>query len=133
MRLALIVAALAAALVATAPAHAAKAPPALRDRAQPLRLAERGVVLAHRYWWDPRLHWYDERLSNRWNRRMPLARLWGAFPLFETLNAIALAEPTRANRGAVRTFAATAERYYNEAVGGYAYYPGTDNALAHTY
>lgn len=116
--------------MAAAPAGAA---PSLRDRALPLRLAESGVVLAHRYWWNARLGWYDERLSNRWNRRMPLLRLWSAFPLFETLDAIELADPTPAHRAAVLAFAAQAERYYNEAVGGYAYYPGIERADAHTY
>jgi uncharacterized protein YyaL (SSP411 family) len=129
-RAALVLAAVA--LVAAAPARAAKAP-SIRDRALPLRLAEAGVVRARRHWWNPRFRWYDERISNRWNRRMPLVRLWGAFPLFETLAAIELADPAAANRAAVHAFAAMAERYYNEGVGGYAYYIGTDNATTHTY
>jgi hypothetical protein len=134
MRRAVLVLAVAT-LVAAAPASAARAP-VIRDRALPLRLAETGLVRARRYWWDAKRGWYDDRLSNRWNRRMPLARLWSAFPLFETLDAVALAAPTRQNRAAARTFAAMAERYYNDALqpaGGYAYYPDTHDSSVHAY
>jgi uncharacterized protein YyaL (SSP411 family) len=74
---------------------------------------------------DRRRHWYDEWLDDR--ARYPLATIWGAVPLFESLDAIALAAPTRANKAAVTRFAKGAERYFDRDLaphGGYAPYPG---------
>jgi uncharacterized protein YyaL (SSP411 family) len=67
---------------------------------------------------------------------MPLARLWTIFPLFEAVDARAIARPTRPNIRAVRTFAACARRYFNPLLppdGGFSYYPGIRNARAHAY
>ena len=67
---------------------------------------------------------------------MPLAYLWSAFPLFEAVDAVALAQPSASNRAAVRVFASSAERYWNptlKPVGGYAYYIGTHSRNVHTY
>jgi hypothetical protein len=128
-----------AAVVHNAAAVAATPPPRLPDPARPqvaLALAEDGVALAQRDWWNPKLGWYDERLSTRWSRHMPLVRLWSAFPLFEALDAIAIAQPTPAHKQAVRRFAAMARRYYNPTllpVGGYAYYIGTARPNVHAY
>jgi len=90
-----------------------------------LLIAERGAVRAERLWRDPRLGWYDERLYD--HDRYPLATIWGAVPLFETLDAIDIASPTPAHRSAVASFADGAERYFDRALGrsaGYAPYPG---------
>jgi hypothetical protein len=128
-----------AAVVHVATGAAATHPPRLPDPAQPrdaLAVARRSVALARRSWWDDERGWFDERLSNRWNRRMPLVRLWSAFPLFEAIDAIATARSTRANKAAVRRFAAAARAYWNPALapsGGYAYYPGTDGPDVHAY
>ena len=100
-----------------------------------LGLAEAGVAQARRSFWNARLHWFNQRLSGAPTVK-PLATLWSAFPLFEAIDAEALADPTAANRAAVRAFAAGAERYFNpnlRPVGGYAYYPGTRNPMEHTY
>jgi hypothetical protein len=78
-----------------------------------------------RAWWDKRRGWYRERLNS--HAKYPLATLWGAVPLFEATNALAIADPTPARRAAVRAFAAGAERYWNgrlRPVPGYAPYPG---------
>lgn len=101
-----------------------------------LQTAITGIAQAHRAWWNPRLGWYDDRLDSAWNRRMPLARLWSAYPLFEAVDAVAIAQPTAAHRAAVRAFAAGALRYFDpnlRPVGGYAYYPGMRSAHEHVY
>ncbi|HEX4465970.1 MAG TPA: glycoside hydrolase family 76 protein [Solirubrobacteraceae bacterium] len=90
-----------------------------------LALAEAGVAKAKRFWRDGRLHWYDSRLGDR--ARYPLATIWDIVPLFEAIDAIAVARPTSANLAAVRSFAAGAERYLNRGlrpVPGYSPYPG---------
>ena len=45
--------------------------------------------------------------------RYPLATIWDIVPLFESLDAIAIAQPSPANRHALASFAAGAERYLN--------------------
>jgi hypothetical protein len=111
-------------------------PAAPETPAEFLAVAESGLARTLHVFWNPRLHWYDERASKRWKPAAPLAHLWAAFPLFEALDTVALADPTRANRAAVTAFATGAERYFNAAlkpVGGYAYYPGTTNPREHTF
>jgi hypothetical protein len=90
-----------------------------------LQLAEEGVARAERDWWNPRLGWYDERLDDR--EPYPLATIWGIVPLFETLDAIDIAAPSKAHTEALRAFARGAERYFNRTLRptpGFAPYPG---------
>jgi hypothetical protein len=90
-----------------------------------LALAEAGVAGAQTHWHDTRLGWYDARLNDR--DRYPLATIWDIVPLFQSLDAIAIASPTAAHRGAVKRFAAGAERYLNRGLRplpGYSPYPG---------
>ena len=101
-----------------------------------LPLAETGLARTRRVFWNPSLHWYDERLPATWDPARPLARLWDAFALFEALDSVAMADPTPANREAVDAFARGAERYWNaalEPMPAYAWYPGTANPHEHTY
>jgi hypothetical protein len=114
------------ACASVAPSSAAAATPALTAAQQRyLSLAERGVALAQSRWRDRRLGWYDSRLGDR--DRYPLATIWDIVPLFQAIDAIAIASPTAAHRGAVMRFAAGAERYLNRGlrpVPGYSPYPG---------
>lgn len=89
-----------------------------------LQLAESGVARAERAWRDARRGWYDERLADR--DRYPLATIWGIVPLFEALDAIAIAQPSGAHRAAVSAFARGAEAYFNASLKptpGFAPYP----------
>ena len=71
--------------------------------------------------------WYNDTFNVQ-PPSMPLARLWSAYPLFETLVAVAAAQPTDTNMAALTTFAdAAATLYWNPNVkpyGGYGWYPG---------
>ncbi len=99
-----------------------------------LGLAEHGVAVAQARWRDRRLGWYDSRLGDR--DRYPLATIWDIVPLFQSLDAIAIASPTPAHRAAVRRFAAGAERYLNRGlrpVPGYSPYPGDRTANTETW
>jgi hypothetical protein len=128
-RLASTLPALALAICFAGPARAAGAPapaPALGAAQQHyLSLAKAGVARATQRWSDRRLGWYDARLGDR--DRYPLATIWDIVPLFQSIDAIAIAQPTAANRRAVARFAAGAERYLNRGlspVAGYSPYPG---------
>ncbi len=122
---------------AAAPAQAASAPaaPSLTGAQQRyLGLAQAGVAAAERRWRDRRLGWYDSRLND--HDRYPLARIWDIVPLFQSLDAIAIAQPSAANRRAVARFAAGAERYLNRGlrpIPGYSPYPGDRTAGTETW
>jgi hypothetical protein len=99
-----------------------------------LALAKAGVASAELRWRNPRLGWYDERLDDR--ERYPLATIWGIVPLFQSLDAIAVAQPSPANRRALARFAAGAERYLNRGLRplpGYSPYPGDREADTETW
>ena len=125
--LALLALALALGLTAGAAeaARSASAPALTPAQQHYLSLAQAGVTQAKQRWGDRRLHWYDSRLNDR--DRYPLATIWDVVPLFESLDAIAMAQPTPANRAAVASFAKGAERYLNRGLRplpGYSPYPG---------
>ena len=113
-------------MAAPAPPRAGAATPALSAPQQHyLALAEQGVARAQLRWRDPRRGWYDARLGDR--DRYPLATIWDIVPLFQSLDAIAIASPTPAHRRAVSRFASGAEHYLNRGlrpVPGYSPYPG---------
>jgi hypothetical protein len=99
-----------------------------------LSLARSGVARAQQRWGDRRRGWYDARLGD--GERYPLATIWDIVPLFQSLDAIAIAQPTPANRRAVARFAAGAERYLNHGlrpVPGYSPYPGDRAASTRTW
>jgi hypothetical protein len=99
-----------------------------------LSLAQAGVASAKRRWGDRRLGWYDSRLND--HDRYPLATIWDIVPLFQSLDAIAIAQPTAANRAAVTRFAKGAESYLNRGLHplpGYSPYPGDRTADTQTW
>ncbi len=99
-----------------------------------LALAKTGVARAEGRWRDRRLGWYDERLGD--HDRYPLATIWDVVPLFESLDAIATAQPNAANRAALTRFASGAERYLNRGLRplpGYSPYPGDRSANTETW
>jgi hypothetical protein len=99
-----------------------------------LALAQAGVARAEQRWRNPRLGWYDERLGD--HERYPLATIWGIVPLFESLDAIAIAQPSAANRHALAVFARGAERYLNRGLRplpGYSPYPDDREANTETW
>jgi hypothetical protein len=99
-----------------------------------LALAQTGVSRAEQRFSDRRLGWYDARLGDR--EKYPLATIWDIVPLFQSLDAIAIAQPSAANRRAVAHFAKGAERYLNRGLRplpGYSPYPGDREANTETW
>src|SRR5205807_7069429 len=80
---------------------------------------------AQRLWGDSRRHWYRDRMNDR--DRYPLATIWSIVPLWESMNALAIADHSRAHVAAVKRFANGAEQYYNRAMHGYGPYKGDRN------
>ena len=87
-----------------------------------LALARQGVAKTSQ-WWDSKLGWYVAVLHDHQQR--PLAPLWDTNGLFETLDEIAIAQPTPQNLAAVTSFANGSEQYWNrylKPIPGYAPY-----------
>jgi Glycosyl hydrolase family 76 len=123
-RLTPMISVIALALLTVAPARATASAPLSPAQRHYLSLAQTGVARAEQRWKDRRLGWYDSRLGDR--ERYPLATIWDIVPLFQSLDAIAIAQPTPANRRAVAHFAQGAEHYLNRGlrpVPGYSPYP----------
>jgi hypothetical protein len=140
----------ATALAASAtPARAALSPQQQRY----LQLAEQGIASANTQWgdgshplYDPRTHrnaipyhWYDETLAchgaavrRTRNCKYPLATIWGLIPLWEGVDAVAIADPSAANRRAVARFATNASKYWDRTTNGFAPYPG-DRGVVNTW
>jgi hypothetical protein len=119
-RLALPTLAVCLAIGAGVPSPAAAAPP-LAHAAQPsdyLRLAETG--LAQSASWRTG-GWYCEYL--RCTGSYPLLTVWGDVRMFESVDAMEIAAPSRVHRALVDRFARASERYWNPYLNGYAPYP----------
>src|SRR5271170_7874722 len=86
-RSAVILAALAFVLVLCIPAHGT---PLSASQQHYLQLAHSGVARAEQRWSDPRRGWYDARLGD--HERYPLATIWDIVPLFQSIDAIAIAQ-----------------------------------------
>jgi hypothetical protein len=139
----LILSTLTLALCCALPALAATSPPSLPTPATNaltgtqqhyLSLARAGVAQAQKRWRDRARGWYDSRLGDR--EHYPLATIWDSVPLFESLDAIAIAQPSAADRHAVAGFAAGAERYLNRGLRplpGYSPYPGDSGPNTETW
>ncbi len=101
-----------------------------------LSLAQQGIADVRAHWWNADAGWYNDTYNGQ-PPSMPLARLWSAYPLFETLVGIELAQPTASNKAALLSFADQAAKlYWNPNVkpyGGYGYYPGMVSAQANVY
>jgi hypothetical protein len=119
-RLALPTLAACVAVVAGVPSSAAAAEP-LAHVAQPsdyLRLAEAG--LAQSTSWRSG-SWYCEYLGC--SGPYPLLTIWGDVRMFESVDALEIAAPSRAHRAQVDRFGRASERYWNPYLNGYAPYP----------
>ena len=75
---------------------AARAAPLTPLQQHYLSLAQTGVSRAEQRWGDRRLGWYDAQLRDR--EKYPLATIWDIVPLFQSLDAIAIAQPTQCGR-----------------------------------
>ena len=101
------------------------------ERANFLRVAQRGILDARLNWWNPHEHWYNDRLND--GDQYPQATVWSLSGLFEAIDAAQIAHPSKKNRRAVREFTNHAERYWNGDLrpqGGWGPYPGDHGAGA---
>lgn len=88
-------------------------------------LADHGVKTANRLWYNKRLRWWNDKLNS--HKRFPLATIWSLVPLFETANALAVADHSHGHVALVRKLAGGAEKYFNRKMHGYGPYKGDRN------
>jgi hypothetical protein len=81
-----------------------------RTPGQFLGVAENGLAATQRAFWNQQYHWYDWRLTTA-DPPKPLASLWAVFPLFELVDAVAIASPSAAHKAAVEAIGRGAEAY----------------------
>ena len=103
-------AAVVAALVLPLPSHATL----VSDQAQFQQLAEQGLAQTRQYWWNAQAGWY----MGRRNGDPPVASLWSSYPLLELVDAIAIADPTPANKAFVNTTFSQAEGFWDPTIEG---------------
>jgi Glycosyl hydrolase family 76 len=92
-----------------------------RSQARYLAAANKGVKQTHK-WWNHGRHWYASVLGGP-----NAASLWGIVPLFQALNGLQIAQPSKRHRHQLKRFARGAERYLNpnlEPVPGFGPKPG---------
>jgi hypothetical protein len=107
----------ASAVRASAPARSSPARPA--QSSDYLQLAGAGIAQSAS-WREG--GWYCEYLGC--TGAYPLLTIWGDVRMFESVAALELAAPSRANRARVDRFARDSEHYWNPYLNGYAPYPG---------
>jgi Glycosyl hydrolase family 76 len=84
-----------------------------------IQLAEDGISQAE-HWRSG--HWYCEYLGCA-NGPYPLLTVWGEVPMFETVDALQIVDPTPSHYALVERFARASEHYWNRYLDGYAPYP----------
>lgn len=89
-----------------------------------LSLAETGVEKGQAWRHG---NWYCEYLGCS-NGAYPLLTIWGEVPMFETADALQMADPSGSHRRLIEKFGLASERYWDRALGGYAPYPGDREA-----
>ncbi|MDE3069399.1 MAG: hypothetical protein KGJ43_01585, partial [Acidobacteriota bacterium] len=87
-------------------------------------LTEAGLRQAERW---HRGGWYCEYLGCS-NGPYPLATIWATVPVFESAAALQIAQPSGAHRALVEHLGHESERFWDNAAGGYAPYPGDREA-----
>jgi uncharacterized protein YyaL (SSP411 family) len=113
----------AAAVSLSLPSHATLA----ADRADFLQLAEQGLAQTRAGWWNAQAGWY----MGRSNGDPPVASTWSSYPVLELAAAVAIADPTPANKAFVNTTFKQAEGFWDptmhDGVGGVSWLWGLRN------
>ncbi len=89
-----------------------------------LSLAQTGVVKAESW---RHAGWFCEYLGCS-DGPYPLLTIWGEVPMFETADALQMADPSGSHRRLIEKFGLASEHYWDSALGGYAPYPGDREA-----
>ncbi|MGH2972647.1 MAG: hypothetical protein ACRDNM_14040, partial [Gaiellaceae bacterium] len=77
------------------PAHATL----VAERATFLQTAEQGIVQMQQGWWNAKKGWYDNRDPD--DGQLP--SMWSSYPMMELTAAVAIADPTPANKDLVNS------------------------------
>jgi hypothetical protein len=90
-----------------------------------LQLADQGLHVQSARWRTSQDHWFCETLGCTGS--YPLLTIWGVVRMFESADAVEMADPSPAHRATVISFASQSEKlYWNHYLNGYDPYPGDD-------
>jgi uncharacterized protein YyaL (SSP411 family) len=78
------------------------------------QFAQQGLAQIQQDWWNPKKGWYD----NRWPNDNQVASLWSSYPAMELIAAVAIADPTPANKALVNTTFKAGEGYWDPTIEG---------------
>jgi hypothetical protein len=101
------------AVVAVPTPGAARTESSERGAQDYMAIARKGLADSRSHWWNPRARWYRDRLRGGQD---DVATLWNVVHVFETMSALAVADPSGPNRRAVRGFGVAMERYWSRNV-----------------
>jgi len=105
-----LLALIASTIVLPLPSHATL----VADRGQFQQLAEQGVVQMQQGWWNAQKGWYE----NRSPADTSLASLWSSYPMMELVAAVAVADPTPANKALVDATFKAGEGFWDPTIEG---------------
>ena len=84
------------------------------NQAQYEGFAEQGLVQMQKDWWNPAKGWYDNRFPDDGQ----MASVWSSYPMMELIAAIAIADPTPANKALVNSTFKAGEKYWDPTIEG---------------
>jgi uncharacterized protein YyaL (SSP411 family) len=84
------------------------------DRASFQQLAEQGVAQMQQGWWNAKKGWYDNRSPDDGQ----VAAMWSSYPMMELLTAVAIADPTPANKALVNSTFMAGEKFWDPTIDG---------------
>lgn len=92
------------------PSHAAL----VASQAQYQQFAEQGLVQMQQNWWNAKKGWYDNRSPDDGQ----VAAMWSSYPMMELLAAVAVADPTPANKALVNSTFKAGEKFWDPTIEG---------------
>ena len=104
-----MLAALVSAALLPLPSHATL----VADQAQFRQLSEQALAQTQTMWWSDADGWYRDRRSEP-----TVATMWSSYPLLELTAAIAIADPTQANKDFVDETFMLAEKFWDPTIDG---------------
>src|SRR5579862_635809 len=105
-----LLATLVSAIVIPLPSHATL----VANQAEYQQFAEQGLVTMQNDWWNAKTGWYDNRFPDDGQ----IASVWSSYPMMELIAAVAIADPTAANRALVNSTFKAGEGFWDPTIEG---------------
>jgi len=84
------------------------------NQAQYQQFAEQGLAQMQQDWWHAKQGWYN----NRWPDDGQAPSMWSSYPMMELVAAVAIADPTPANKALVNSIFNAGENFWDATING---------------